>query len=132
MSLIDKFEEGFLEDFNKLKPIEIEDYIRENKKAIKFLCDNNSEISGFIEEVLEKHVIIKEVREKYYEKLLRGCNRELLEHPEYLAYVLRNNILSPYELRKINLENDYIRNAFIKKHSDEKLLKKFRERLLSP
>lgn len=130
MSLIDKFEDVFLEDFNILKGIEIEDYIRKNRKAIKFLCDDNNEISEFIEEALEKLVIIKEVREKYYEKLTRGSNPEFLAHPEYLAYAFRNNIFLPYELRRINFENDHIRNAFIKKYSDEKLLKNFREKLL--
>ncbi|MCX6749843.1 MAG: hypothetical protein NTZ83_00115, partial [Candidatus Pacearchaeota archaeon] len=69
MSLIDKFEEVFIEDFNKLEGTEMEDYIRKNRDAIKFLCDKNSEISEEIEQILRENVIIKEVREKYYEKL---------------------------------------------------------------
>jgi hypothetical protein len=130
MDLIDKFEEVFLEELNRLKHTEIEDYIRLNKKAIKFLCENNNEINEIIKKALEEFVI-NEVREKYYGKLDRGSNPELLAHPEYLAYVFRNNLLSFYELRRINFENDNIRNTFIKKYSDEKLLKNFMEDLLS-
>lgn len=129
MSLIDNFENVFLEEFNRLKPMEIKDYIRNNKKAMKFLCDNSSEISEVVEEGLEKFVI-NEVKEKYYEKLTRGGNPELLPHPEYLAYAFRNNRFSFYELRRINFENDHIRNAFIEKYSHERLLKNFREELL--
>lgn len=132
MDLIDKFEEIFLEQFDSLDTIAgAENYMKQNKKGIKFLCEHNNEISEYVEEYVGR-LIIKEAREKYFERLTKGFNPEGLPYPEYLAYAFLNNSFSYYELRKINFENDNIRNAFIKKYSDTKLLKNFLERIFSP
>lgn len=131
MSLMDKFEEVFLEEFNKLEYIEIENYVKENNKEILFLCSHDVSFNEKIEEALGKS-IIKKVQESYYTKLSRGCNPESLGYSEYLAYALQENSFSSDELRKINLGNDCWRNALIRKYSEKNLLKNLREKLLHP
>ena len=130
--LMDEFEEVFLKRFDGLETIaEAENYMRKNREAINPLCDHNSEITEYIKERIGK-LIIKEVRENYYEKLVHGRNPEYLSHPEYFAYALLNKTFLSYELRRINFENDHIINAFITNYLDTKLLKNFVEKKLSP
>ena len=131
MSLIDKFEEVFLEEFSKLNMSNLDNYVRENNKAIIFLCSFNDGLNKKIEKALGEF-IIKKVQENYYLRLLRGCNPESLDYPEYLVYALQENSFSSDELRKINLGIDSWRIAFIRKYSKENLLKNLREKLLFP
>ena len=131
MPLINRFEEDFLEEFSELNLDNVNNYMRENNKAIIFLCGFSESINEKIEKILGKF-IIKKVRENYYPRLLRGCDSESLEHPEYLVYALQENRFSSDELRKINLETDSWRIAFISKYSEKNLLKNAREKLLRP
>jgi hypothetical protein len=129
MSLIDRLEEDFLEEFSEVNLDGVASYIKENYDALIFLCKFKEEVKKEIEEILGKK-IIKKVQENYYPKLLRGDNKEFLPHPEYLAYALQENIFSFDELRKINLGNDSWKKDFIRKYSKENILKNFREKLL--
>lgn len=130
MLLIDKLEETFIKEINELNIRDFDDYLKRNNKAIIFLCDFKEGINEKIEEGLGEF-IVKKVRENYYSKLYRGINPEFLEHPEYLAYALNENIFSSNELRKINFQDDSRRNNFIRNHLDGKLLKNLREKLLN-
>lgn len=128
MLLIDRFQEIFLEEFPKMNLDNIENYVKENRREILFLCNSEEEINRKIEEILGEF-IIKKVRENYYPRLFRGCSINSLPCPEYLAYALQENVFSFDELHRINLGNDCWRNEFIKKYSKEDLLKNLREKL---
>ena len=130
MSLTDTLKEAFLEEFSELNIDNVDNYAKENNKAIIFLCSFNDGFNEKIEKVLGD-IIIKNVRENYYPRLFRGRSPESLAYPKYLAYALEKNSFSFDELRRINLENDSWRNNFIKKHLDGNLLKNEREKLLN-
>ena len=128
MPLIDKLEEIFLEDFSKLNLDSVDNYARENRETIIFLCNLKEEVKKEIEKMLGEK-IIKKVQENYYPKLFRGCSSEYLPYPEYFAYALQENAFSFDELQKINLGKDSWKNDFIRKYSKENLLKNLREKL---
>ncbi|MEK6833445.1 MAG: hypothetical protein AABY32_05335 [Nanoarchaeota archaeon] len=129
MSLIDKFEEAFFEEFSKSDIDNIDNYAKQNHEASLFLFKFKEGFKEKIEEALGEKIINK-VRENYYPKLLRGVNSGSLPFPEYLAYALQQNSFSFDELYKINLWNDSWRIDFIIRYSDKNLLKNLREKLL--
>jgi len=129
MSLRDTLEEAFLEEFSGLNLDSVDNYARENKKEIAFLCDSDYSLNEKIEKLLGDK-IIKKVQEDYYPKLLRGRSPASLEYPKYFAYTLQENSFPFDELRKINLGDDFWKNDVIKRYSDGKLLKHVREKLL--
>lgn len=130
MGLIDKFEETFLEAFGLLTLDKIQDYVKDNRDAIRFLCSNREKINEKIEEKLEEQIIEKVIK-NYYPKLYRGISANSLEYPEYFAHALQKNIFSFEQLQRINFQNDNWRAEFIKKYLKKDLLKREREKLLN-
>ncbi len=134
--LIDTWEEDFLEEFSKCDIDNVDNYVKENREVIIFLHKSKDGFDEKIEKILGEF-IIKRVREYHYLRLSRGCSPESFE-PEYLAYALQEQEKKKYfvfsfdELRRINLGDDSSRTAFIRKYSEENLLKKeFQRRFIA-
>jgi len=131
--LIDRLKEIFFEELDKLYGSsyieEAENYIKENRKEIVRMCEDDKEFNKELEKELGKFIIHR-VKESYYPKLCREQSVLSLAHPEYFAYALQEKSFSSAELRKINLEKQLWQNEIIREFSEENIIKKYKKELL--